>query len=138
MKPFEEKTCVRCGYTWGSTSKNPRRCPQCGTYKWDKVPETYDCLRCGHTWTAKRDWPPKRCPKCRSASWNTEADGARDVEATGSKPYVHHADDAVIGMVLEAYGRGETCTAIAVRTSVPFSIVHGIVRENHPHTKIRI
>lgn len=30
------KTCLRCGHVWIDQTKNPRACPQCGSYAWDK------------------------------------------------------------------------------------------------------
>jgi len=138
MKPFELKTCARCNYEWGSTSEDPRRCPSCGTYHWNEVPRTYDCLRCSHKWTAKRDWPPKRCPKCRSTSWNTEKKSIQKAEVLESKRSTSVNDDELTRSILDAYKKGETCTQIAVRTSVPFSVIFNILRENNKNSSIRI
>ncbi len=138
MKPYAEKNCVRCGHTWGSSSKNPCRCPACGTYNWNKPPVVHSCLRCGHTWTAKRDWPPKRCPSCRSSSWNREQDDPAGAPAVRPRPAASKADEATVRMILKAYREGGTCTGIAMRTAVPFSIVHAVIRENHPGADIRI
>lgn len=139
MKPFELKTCVRCGYEWGSTSEDPRRCPNCGTYHWNEAPRTYGCLRCGHSWTAKREWPPKRCPKCRSISWNSEKKDVHEERHSDSRKKSSSVnDEELIKSILDEYKNGSTCTHIAVSTSVPFSVVFSIVSEANPNTKVRI
>jgi len=28
--------CLRCGYEWKSKVSNPRCCPNCHSYRWDK------------------------------------------------------------------------------------------------------
>lgn len=38
MKKYHICDCLRCGYSWGSTSKYPKRCPQCHTTKWKSLP----------------------------------------------------------------------------------------------------
>lgn len=139
MKPFELKTCARCNYEWGSTSEDPRRCPSCGTYHWNEAPRTYDCLRCSHKWTAKRDWPPKRCPKCRSTSWSIEKKNIKKVDVLESRKISSSVnDDQLVKSILDAYKKGDTCTGIAVKTSIPFSVIYGIIREGYANCSIRI
>jgi len=138
MKPFELKRCARCGYEWGSTSEEPRRCPSCGTYHWNEPPKTYSCLRCGHKWTAKRDWPPKRCPKCRSVAWNTEKKEVPKPEPGVAKSAIASMDEETVKTVLDAYKKGYTCTKIAVETSIPFSVVYGIIRDSYATGSVRV
>lgn len=140
MKPFEMKSCARCGYEWGSTSEEPRRCPGCGTYHWNEAPQSYRCLRCEHTWTAKRAWPPKRCPKCRSVSWNTERKEVSPykIKQEPRRPTAPVADAATAEKVISEYRKGITCTAIAVSMKVPFSAVFSIIRDAFPGGMIRI
>ena len=29
-------TCLRCGHRWGTTRERPKKCPDCGSFYWDK------------------------------------------------------------------------------------------------------
>ena len=139
MKPFDMKTCARCGYQWGSTSSDPRRCPGCGTYHWDEAPQTYQCLRCDHRWTAKRAWPPKRCPKCRSDTWNVEKREPPEApEPELKRQAATEVDGEVSKAILSRYRDGESCTNIAIATGIPFSTVYQVVRGSSPGRSIRI
>ena len=140
MKPFELKTCSRCGYEWGSTSEDPRRCPSCGTYRWNEIPTTYSCLRCEHSWTAKRDWPPKRCPKCRSVAWNTEKreQSRNDFHIDAKKSSQSVTNQELVKIITVEYRKGKSCTMIAVDNGIPFSIVYTAVRDEYPLVKIKV
>lgn len=32
--------CKRCGHTWNNRVKNPKQCPSCGSFYWDREPQT--------------------------------------------------------------------------------------------------
>ena len=62
--------CERCGHTWYCRGDEPKRCPACSSYLWNKPPNDYKCLRCGHTWRRRKDVEPALCPHCKSVKWN--------------------------------------------------------------------
>ena len=129
MKPYDLKTCTRCGYEWGSGSENPLRCPNCGTHHWNEPVRNYSCLRCGHSWTPKRAGAPKRCPKCRSLVWNEERTGKSKLE-TASKASVSDLDEQTVTKVLYLYSQEWTCTRIAIELCLSFGKVFEIIRAN--------
>lgn len=61
--------CSRCGYAWEKNKETPKRCPNCGSYKWTNPPTENHCLRCGHRWHSRRGTKPSKCPSCRSKNW---------------------------------------------------------------------
>ncbi len=61
--------CSRCGYAWEKNKETPKRCPNCGSYKWTNPPTQNHCLRCGHSWYSRRGTKPSKCPHCRSKNW---------------------------------------------------------------------
>ena len=61
--------CSRCGYAWEKNKETPKRCPNCGSYKWTNPPIQNHCLRCGHRWYSRRGTKPSKCPSCRSKNW---------------------------------------------------------------------
>jgi len=69
--------CAHCGFVWGATAFDgvaPRRCPRCGSTKWNGYKRGLDlprglhpqlkCSRCGHIWL------PSVCPQCGDTRWN--------------------------------------------------------------------
>ena len=62
--------CSRCGYAWEKNRDAPKRCPNCGSFKWANPPTQNHCLRCGHEWNSRRETKPSKCPSCRSKNWN--------------------------------------------------------------------
>jgi len=32
-----QKQCKKCGHTWAAMVENPRTCPRCKSYSWDKA-----------------------------------------------------------------------------------------------------
>ncbi len=36
MGPLEQLQCKKCGHQWVPRVSNPRRCPRCLSYDWDK------------------------------------------------------------------------------------------------------
>lgn len=36
---MENKKCIKCGHEWIARMENPRMCPRCKNYNWDKAKE---------------------------------------------------------------------------------------------------
>ena len=70
--------CLRCGHVWVSRTDEPKRCPRCSSYLWNKPGQSYRCSVCGHTWTARAKWLPTICPKCKSRKWNGDSTSLSD------------------------------------------------------------
>ncbi len=64
------RCCSKCDYTWESQIRDPKRCPNCGSYHWKKGAIILDCKRCEHVWGCRKSTLPLRCPKCRSVYWD--------------------------------------------------------------------
>ena len=69
--------CERCGHEWSSIVDDPKRCPSCGSFQWNKPRALYECRVCGHTWASRKDGVPNKCPKCKTSKWNEEPDAVR-------------------------------------------------------------
>lgn len=61
--------CQRCGYAWEKGPNSPKRCPECGSFKWSTLPVQNVCFRCGHQWRSRFDTKPIKCPECQSRNW---------------------------------------------------------------------
>lgn len=51
---MEKLLCLRCGFTWEPRIKNPKSCPSCKRYDWNKRDDGQ----------ADDDMGPIGCPKC--------------------------------------------------------------------------
>lgn len=98
--PVREKkdcNCIKCGYSWNSTVKTPKRCPNCGSYHWNETQIKHSCLRCGHVWTTRKKGRPIKCPKCSSVYW----DKPRDKKSENEPVEVHKSNRELYLEVLD-------------------------------------
>ena len=132
MKVYEELSCMRCGYEWRSKDKDPKRCPGCGTYKWEEKPTIFHCVKCDYIWNGKRDWSPKRCPSCRSTTWKYHPEKEKQpikpdkrARAYYQKTLTRDEIEKIIGL----YEKGISCTEISLSMDVPFSMVFTVISD---------
>ena len=92
-------SCSKCDYSWESQIRDPKRCPNCGSYHWKNGSVTLDCKRCGHVWGCRKSTPPLRCPKCRSVYWDKPKPepkkAQRMVERSAKGQYDDRTEEAV-------------------------------------------
>lgn len=62
-------SCTKCGYAWKRRSTEPRKCPRCGSYRWNIQDTDFECQKCHHVWMSTAPDGPQRCPSCRSYDW---------------------------------------------------------------------
>lgn len=138
MKPYQKKTCVRCGHVWGTTHAETKRCPACGTYRWNEAAKEYHCFRCDNVWNAKRDGVPKRCPKCNSTKWQLQIlEGVSEGEGNNSRIAVD-LDPEIKNEIMKRYGKGTSCMKIAIDMKLSFSTVFNVIARDVPVNRIRI
>lgn len=124
--------CSRCGYAWERNKEAPKRCPNCGSYRWMNPPTQNTCLRCGHRWNSRRGTKPAKCPSCRSKNWyKTDQEMLEEEIATGmvmleKVPEARddgRRDDSELKEALQAAVqrcfRGEGVYSVAIDLSVP-------------------
>lgn len=61
--------CTRCGYSWSKRCDEPKKCPQCGSYRWKEPAYKMTCGICHHKWISSNPNGPRRCPRCGTYEW---------------------------------------------------------------------
>lgn len=115
--------CYRCGLTWNSRTGDPRRCPGCGSYAWNRPAEQCTCMVCGYAWVSRTQGRPSRCPNCKSNRWD---ESPRQVATPVEEA---DPDTAARRWVLERYASGGGCLEIASELGLPLFRVMSIVSE---------
>ncbi len=119
--------CSKCEYSWESQIRSPKRCPNCGSYHWEKGVVNLECQRCGHTWGCRKSTLPLRCPKCRSVYWNKP----RPVPKKAQRIVAHSAKGQYDDRTEEAVRRcieGESLVDVCVEMDVAVLEVAMIIK----------
>lgn len=117
-----ELSCMRCGYTWSRRKTRPRKCPGCGTYKWDSKANRFICVHCSHEWTSSLPDGPARCPRCRRANW---MEGMKTIKnPSANEPN----EDTLRRWICERYDNGIGCIQIAKELKLPVMKVSNLIK----------
>ncbi len=112
-----QKCCKICSYEWTSYIERPKRCPRCGSYRWNSDIKAVECKRCGSSWIPRGDGAPVRCPNCKSDKWDTPADDSADPFSYG------RTDDNLYNEIIRRYDMGDGCLNIARSDNIALSTV---------------
>ncbi len=118
-----ELRCTRCNHTWKSRGGKPKKCPHCGSYKWDTPAHAMRCMKCGYEWTSSMSEGPHRCPKCRSYDWRIPID-PKDVVFRNDP-----TENTLKRWICERYEKGMDIVSIASELKLPVLKVGGLIMQ---------
>lgn len=114
--------CTKCGHTWKNRRGIPKKCPKCGSYRWNVEDTQFECQKCHHVWTSSTADGPQRCPSCRTYDWRIPP--AVKEPATFHQPH----ENTLRRWVCEKYDAGMGVLDIAQDLKLPVLKVMNLIR----------
>lgn len=114
--------CLKCGHVWKKRGTEPKKCPKCGSYRWNIADTEFECQRCHHIWTSSAPDGPQRCPACRTYDWRIPPSVMES-----SLPHEPH-ENTLKRWVCERYESGMGVIDIAKELKLPVLKVANLVK----------
>ena len=115
--------CSKCGHVWKKRSTDPKKCPKCGSYRWNVTDTVFECQKCHHRWTSSAPDGPQRCPSCRTYDWRIPP------SATGPITPRNPHENTLKRWVCERYESGMGILDIAQELELPALKVSNLVKQ---------
>ena len=120
--PNDYLRCTRCGHAWKGRGPRPKKCPRCGSYKWNDPEYVMQCMRCRHAWHSSSPEGPRRCPSCRSYDWKIPINPENSVFRPDP------TEDTMKIWICKEYENGTPITEIASKYRLPVMKVMAMVK----------